>query len=78
MAKVILKINTSELQDVLNYLGEATSDWPTRKRQSLHDDLICALIEGTEFIWEDNGTASMHTNAKVFDVLNRYGLNPVC
>ena len=78
MAKIILKINTSGLNGVLMHLVEATSDWPAHKRQSLHDDLIGVLSDGTNLAMEDNGTASVRANAKVFEVLNRYGLNTVC
>ena len=78
MAKIILKIDTSELQDVLNYLEKETSGWPMHKRQSLCDDLMSVLRNGTDLVLEENGTASLHANAKVFDVLNRYGLSPVC
>ena len=76
MATMSMKIDTSDFDDLFRYVASVAFDWPPEKRERLRKEVIAALPDGIQ-LTQERDCFLAQPNAKIFSVLNRYGLNPV-
>lgn len=72
-----LKIDMGSLMSIIPYVASVVNEWTTEKRQEFRLDYSQALDEGLE-VHIEKGVAVVTAGAAVYEVLNKYGLNPVC
>lgn len=77
MARFIARIDTTDLDSIVEYVASATSDWPEERREALCLDMLAALDDAIVVVPEKHAFVA-EAGPALFDVLNRYSLNPVC
>lgn len=72
-----LELDLADPMALVSYVGEVAKDWPLEKREQLRLDFSKSLEDDLEIRVEE-GIVVVTAGPAIFEVLRKYGLNPVC
>ena len=72
-----IRLDLSDTMDLVQSIASVAKNWLEDKRERFRQEFFDALEDGLDMRAE-NEVMVVLAGSKLYDVLNKYGLNPVC